>query len=362
MGTTRRRSRFLGALSALALLAATGQPSAAQEAACAQMQVLLSISPNHREDVMATIAPRLKRDLNVDLVAEAIGSANMVDRITAQAAAPRISVAHWDVPIGIAACDRGLCDPVDLEKAPNAAQLAEWAYARDADGKPVVLTGGALGVGFLYNAAEFERRKIQPPRSWNDLVRADLAGRLGLTAPQSTMGTAGLVMLARLHGGGEANIDPGFAETRKILAQRNTVFTWSSEMSNLLQLGELWIAVNSSNLAPALRAQGLPIQFVWPAEGSPTVNSGISLVKDGPCRTAAYAYLNHYFSDEFQAQRMRNGGGLSARTTAWKLLTPQQLSDLALGPDDLGKLVNLDWRAINKDRPAWLERWTREIR
>jgi putative spermidine/putrescine transport system substrate-binding protein len=355
-------NRVLSAASAASLLINAWCDPAAAQAACTEMQVLLSISPNHREDVMSYIAPKLKQDLGVTLVAEAIGSATMVDRVVAQAAAPRISIAQWDVPIGIAACERDICAPIDLSRIPNAQHLEDWAYSRDASGKLTVLAGGAIGVGFLYNTDDFAKHHIAPPTSWSDLNKADLAGRLGLTAPQSSMGTAALVMMAKLHGGGEANIDPGFAETKAILAQQNTVFTWSSEMSNLLQLGDLWMAVNSSNLAQGLRAQGLPIKFVWPAEGAPAVNSGISLVKGAPCEAAAYEYLNLYFAPEFQAMRMRNGGGLSAVADAWKLLTQQQLTDLDLAPDDLHKLVSLDWRTINKNRPGWIDRWQREVR
>ncbi len=336
--------------------------SSAASDSCSQMQVYLAIAPNHREDVMSYIAPRLQKDLGVTLVAEAIGSATMVDRVTAQASAPRVSIVQWDVPIGIDACDQGLCEPIDLSRAPNAQHLADWAYARDKAGQTTVMTAGALGVGFLYNADEFAKHKIAPPKSWKDLADAAYAGRLGVTAPQSTMGTAALLMLAKLAGGNEENVDAGFAATKQILAQKNTVFTWSSEMSNLLQLGDLWIAVNSSNLAPALRAKGLPIHFIWPAEGAPTVNSGLSLVKGGPCQQAAYEYIDLYFSPEFQAMRMRNGGGLSANALAWKLLTPEQMADLDLQPDSLNRLVDLDWRKINANRPAWIERWQREIR
>jgi putative spermidine/putrescine transport system substrate-binding protein len=335
--------------------------SATASDSCPQMQVYLAIAPNHREDVMSYIAPQLQKDLGVTLVAEAIGSATMVDRVTAQASAPRVSIVQWDVPIGISACDQGLCEPIDLSRAPNAQHLADWAYSRDKAGQTTVLTAGALGVGFLYNADEFAKHKITPPKSWKDLADAAYAGRLGVTAPQSTMGTAALVMLAKLAGGGEDNVDAGFAATRQILARQNTVFTWSSEMSNLLQLGDLWIAVNSSNLAPALRAKGLPIHFIWPAEGAPTVNSGLSLVKGGPCQEAAYEYINLYFSPDFQAMRMRNGGGLSANSLAWKQLTPAQLADLDLQPDSMNRLVDLDWRKINENRPAWIERWQREI-
>jgi putative spermidine/putrescine transport system substrate-binding protein len=263
------------------------------------------------------------------------------------------------VPVGIDACDKGACAPIDFSKAPNLKRLPDWAAAKDAAGHPTVLTAGVVGVGILYNEAELKKNNIAPPKSWVDLKKPAYAGRLGITAPQSSMGTAALVMLARINGGGEANIDPGFAATKAILP-KNTIFTWSSEMSNLFQLGDLWLAVNSSNLAPALRARGLPIQFVLPEEGSPTVNTGISLVKNGPCQAAAYEYLNLYFTDEFQAIRMAAGSASPLRS-AWSLLSPAQKTELGMGPDDLNKFISLDWRAINAARPGWIERWTREM-
>jgi putative spermidine/putrescine transport system substrate-binding protein len=354
------RSTVLGGAIAIAALICSQSESIADDA-CKQMQVYLSISPHHREDVMSYIAPRLQKDLGVELVTEAIGSAMMVDRVNAQANAPRITIAQWDVPIGIAACEKGVCELIDLPRAPNAQHLADWAYSKDKDGKVDVLSTGAIGVGFLYNADAFAKHNIKPPTSWRQLADSAYAGRLGLTAPQSSMGTAELVMLARLGGGGEANIDPGFAATKSILADGNTVFTWSSEMSNLLQLGDMWIAVNSSNLAPALRAQGLPIRFVWPEEGAPTVNSGLSIIKGAPCQAAAYEYINLYYSPEFQLIHMMSGGGLSPVASVWDKLTQQQMADLDIHPGDIKRLTNLDWQKINADRPGWIERWQREI-
>jgi putative spermidine/putrescine transport system substrate-binding protein len=330
------------------------------QGACTQMQVYLAIAPNHREDVMSYIAPRLKEKLKVELVTEAIGTVMMVDRVTAQGANPRVSIVQWDVPIGISACDKGVCAPIDVEKAPNLKKLPAWALSKGPSGKPETLTAGVVGVGILYNEDELKKHNLAVPKSWTDLKKPEYAGRLGITAPQSSMGTAALVMLARINGGGEANIDPGFAATKEI-TPKNTIFTWSSEMSNLFQLGDLWIAVNSNNIAPALRAKGLPIRFSLPAEGSPTVNTGISLVKGAPCEAAAYEYLNLYFSDEFQAMRMA-AGTLSASKDAWGKITPELKAELGMGPNDLDKFVDLDWRTINAARPGWIERWTREIK
>jgi putative spermidine/putrescine transport system substrate-binding protein len=363
-GFNRRRagkwpSIAVSAVSAVAILASTNVNALAQNA-CKQMQVYLAIAPNHREDVMEYIAPKLKEKFGTELVSEAIGSVMMVDRMTAQAAAPRVSIVQWDVPIGIAACDKGLCAPIDVEKAPNLKKLPDWALAKGPSGKPETLTAGVVAVGVLYNEEELKKHNLPVPKSWADLKKPEYTGRLGITAPESSMGTAALVMLAKIHGGGEKNIDPGFAATKEI-TPKNTIFTWSSEMSNLFQLGDLWVAVNSNNIAPALRAKGLPIKFSLPTEGAPTVNTGMSLVKNGPCQDVAYEYINLYFSDEFQAKRMASGT-LSASKPAWTKISPALQADLGMTANDLDKFIDLDWRAISAARPGWIERWAREVK
>ncbi|MCU4180406.1 PotD/PotF family extracellular solute-binding protein [Bosea sp. BH3] len=336
--------------------------AALAQQACSSMQVLLGIAPNHREHVMEFIAPKLKQKFNVDLVAEAIGSAAMVERVQAQVADPRISIAQWDAPIGLTACERGLCKPIDFTKAPNAKGLSDWAVTKLADGQPYVLATNVLGVGIIYDEEQFKKNKLPIPTSWADLQRPEMKGRLAITAPQSTMGTAALVMLAKLDKGGEKNIEPGFATTKKILPNVHTVFTWTSELSNLMQLGEVWAAVTSSNIAPAMRSQGIPMKFVLPKEGSPTVNGGLSMIKGGPCEDAAYEYVNLYYSDEFQVLRMRKGGTASPTKTSWDKLSAEEKSGMGITAADFEKLVDFDWKAINDARPGWIERWQREIR
>jgi putative spermidine/putrescine transport system substrate-binding protein len=111
----------------------------------------------------------------------------------------------------------------------------------------------------------------------------------------------------------------------------HTVFTWTSKLSNLMQLGEIWVAVTNSNIAPAMRGQGSPMKFVMPAEGSPSVNGGLSVVKGGPCEAATYEYLDLYYSDELQAMRMREGGA-SPSKTAWNLLARRSVRRSASPP------------------------------
>lgn len=353
--------RLIATCSALAIAALPALPAGAQDS-CDEMQVYLSISPKHRDNVMDYIAPRLQEMHGVELVSEEIGSAIMIQRVTAQGDSPRVTIAHWDVPVGLQACNQGLCNPIDVERAPNVEKLYDWGVTRNDAGEPVVLATNAVGVGLLYRTDLFEQNDLAPPTSWTDLERDDLKGRVSITHPTSTWGTAGLVMLARLNGGGEEAIDPGFAAVKEIMPYVNTVHTWSSELSNLMQLGEVWLGTTGSNLGPTLRAEGLPVEWIAPEEGSPAVGGGVSLVKGAPCQEVAHDYFDIYYSDEFQALRMSDGGISSASKTAWDAVSEEVRAHPSLGPEEFEKLVHLDWTTINQVREDWIKRWQREIR
>lgn len=214
-----------------------------------------------------------------------------------------------------------------------------------------MLATNVIGVGIIYREDEFRRRNIPPPTSWADLRRPEVRGRVAITAPQSTWGTAALVMLARNAGGGERNVDPGFAATRTPQPSLHSIFTWTSELSNLWQFGEVWVAVTGNNMAPTLTTAGVPTRFVMPTEGAPIVPGGVSLVNGGPCEAAAYDYLNVYFSDDFQLRRMRGGGVARPSRTAWERVPDAERAGVNLEPADFAKLINLDWSAINTARP-----------
>lgn len=329
---------------------------------CTSMQVFLGVSPKHRENVTEYIAPRLKEKFGVDLVTEVLGSANMVEKITAQLPSPRVSVAHWDVPVGITPCAQGLCEPIDLVKTPNVTRLYDWAYTKDPTGNIALLATNVIGIGLIYNEDSFKKAKLAPPTSWDDLTRPDLKGRISIVSPVSTWGTAALVQWAKIAGGSETNIEPGFARVKTMMSNMHTVYTWSSELSNLLQLGEVWLAVTGSNMAPAMRTQGLPTKWILPKEGAPITSGGVSIVKGAPCQEAAAEYINLYYSDEFQAMRMRDGGLASPSKSAWNFLSAADRDGLDLKPSDFDKLVNFDWNKIAAERPEWIKRWQREVR
>jgi len=324
------------------------------------MSVYAGISRNVKDDIIAYIAPRLKEKFGLALSVEPIGSAVMLEKVLAAKDKPPVSVAGWDEPIALDACTKGVCSPLDPAQVPNLAGMYPWAVGK-VDEKPMVVATGAGGPGLIYNMDIFSHNGLKPPVSWNDLWRQDLSGRVSIPAPESTMGLGTLVMFARLGGGGETNIEPGFAKLRSLLPHMQRLFTWSSELAQLMQLGEIWMASTQADLAPGLRAQGFPVAWVAPKEGAPMVNGGMSVIARTPFQDAALEYVNLYVSPEFQALRARHGGVVPTNARAWGNLSATEKEAMPISPEDIKRLVRLNWSVINQQRAAWVERWHKEV-
>lgn len=324
------------------------------------MSIYEGISPLAKEDIVEYIAPRLKEKYGLDLAIELLGSTTMVEKLVVMRQRPRISIAGWDEPVGKQACEMGLCAPLNTQQSGNLVNLYPWALDK-VNGNIQVIAKGGVAVGLIYNKDEFSRGGLKPPTSWLDLWRGDLTGRVSFTAPESTWGLESLVMLARLGGGNETNIEPGFVRLKTLLPHIQSLHTWSSELAKLLQLGQVWMATTGSNMGPALAAQGLPVEWIAPREGAPMINGGMSVIANAPYQDAAADYVNLYMSPEYQALRARHSGLFPTNIRAWALMSPQEKKSMPIQPDGLYKLMQLDWDAINKSRAAWVERWHKEI-
>jgi putative spermidine/putrescine transport system substrate-binding protein len=325
------------------------------------MQVWVGISFRAAEQVREVIAPKLKDKYGIELAVEATGSTAMLEKISVMKENPRITICGWDVPIGARAAEMGLCETIDLQKIPNAKTMYDWCVVR-IGGHVKVLTASVIANGILYNADEFQKRGFPAPTSWNDFWRKEYSGRVSIVAPQSTMGLSSLVSIARMEGGGENNIDPGFKKLKTLLPNIHTIHTWSSEMMKLMQLGEVWIGIQSDNIATALRAAGFPAKWAAPKEGAPVVAGGVSIIANAPYQDVAYDYLNLYYSEEFQFRRMRESGSSSAIKAVWERFPQKDKESMSMTDKDFDKLMQLDWAKIEKERGAWTERWQKEMK
>ena len=325
-----------------------------------KMYVYAGITPHARDLIVTYIAPVLKEKWGIDLVVEELGSKTMLQKIVLMRDKPTVTICEWDIAVAIQAAAMGLTAPINLDLIPNARDLYEGVFYK-ADGEVYAIAKEMGGVGLIYNEEIFQREGLEPPDSWYDLWRPELSGRVSITAPESTWGTAFLVVLAQLEGGGIENIDPAFEKLKTLLPHIHTIHTWSSELAKLMQLGEVWLGTTGDNMGPAMRGQGFPVKWVMPKEGAPDTSGGVSIIKNAPYQDVAHDYLNLYFSLEYQIRRVFWSGITSPHKKVWTILSPAQIAERPITPENFDKLIRLDWAKIAEYRDEWIERWHKEL-
>jgi spermidine/putrescine-binding protein len=72
---------------------------------------------------------------------------------------------------------------------------------------------GQTGTGFMINTKVFKEKGWATPTSWDDLKDPKFKKLLVIPPINNTYGLYTLMMFARLNGGGEKNIEPGFKVT-----------------------------------------------------------------------------------------------------------------------------------------------------
>ncbi len=99
-------------------------------------------------------------------------------------------------------------------------------------------------------------------------------------------------MLARLHGGGEKNIDPGFKVMKENVGPNILAYEPSpAKHAEWLQTGQAIFGVWGSARVQPLAESGVAVAFVYPKEGSPVVMVAICPVAKKTVSPKAHAFV-----------------------------------------------------------------------
>jgi putative spermidine/putrescine transport system substrate-binding protein len=270
-------------------------------------------------------------------------SAAAFARMKAEAAAPQIDLFMYSGGQEIVAKSEALTQPIR-----GVTRFSDVpANLRDADSHWI--TWGAIAEGILYRTDKIARA----PTSYRDFFRPELKGHVAFPHITNGYGTDFLVMLARMNGGGEKNIDPGMKAMAEL--KGSTIFRAPGDVQTLFAQGDIWIMPYDNATAVRTARQGLPVAFATPAEGSPAVFLTACIARNSKNADLAAAIIDRMLSAESQIE--------VARQVAWgpsnsKVTLPADIAATVAPPD---KLLALDRDSINANRPAWTERWNREI-
>lgn len=281
-------------------------------------------------------------------------STDILAKIQAQKGKQEISLAIIDDGPMYQAVGQGLCASVERTGTVNDL----YDNARMVGDRSVGIAFIATGLG--YNKDIFKRNGWAPPTSWKDLEDPKYKGKVVIPPITNGYGLLTLVMQARVNGGGEANIEPGFETMVKKVAPN--VLAWEpspGKMAQMMQTGEAALVVWGNGRVQSVADQGAPVEFVYPREGAPVIMVAACVTEGAPQAKLGQQFLQHIVSPEVQAQM--------AQVLAWgpvskkAQIAPDVAKKVVYGPQQVATLLAPDYNIINAKRAEWTQRWNRAV-
>lgn len=205
--------------------------------------------------------------------------------------------------------------------------------------------------GIAYNPKEVN----PPPTSWRDLWDSKYEGAV-TTAGFDAANIELLVLMAKLNGGNEDNIDPGFKKLAELGKHINVFYSQHPQLLDLFRSGEVVIARWLRGRVEWANKQGVAIKFAVPKEGAIGLVSTVHVVKGRPNTELAMKFVNHLLSAESQMTYATDLGYTPARAGL-------DLAgvDVPYGDDVVNSLLIADWKKIVPQMDRWKERWEKQV-
>jgi len=150
-------------------------------------------------------------------------------------------------------------------------------------------------VRLIFNVVGINTRQVRfRPTSWWDLARPRYKGRAGLPSPFVSGA-------AFAHVGTFASMRQFGWEYYRALRQNNAAILRSNgDVIQKLASGEISIAQIVDFFVRAARADGSPVDAIWPVEGAVLVPTPVGIVRTATNPDAARAFVNYLYTPEAQ--------------------------------------------------------------
>jgi putative spermidine/putrescine transport system substrate-binding protein len=342
------------ALRCLALAAAAALPLLGPAPLAAQQKTLTvaAYGGSWEQTLRKFVIPDFEAKHGVKVEYVAGNSTDTLAKLQAQKANQVIDVAIVDDGPMYQAIQLGFCAKIE-----GLAKDELYDAAKFKDDKAVAV--GQTGTGFMINTKVFKEKGWAIPTSWNDLKDPKFKQLLVIPPINNTYGLYTLMMYARIGGGGEKNIEPGFKVMKDQINPNVLVYEPSpGKMTELFQSNQAVIAVWGTGRVQAFANTGFPVDFVYPKEGAPILLASACPVAKASISPLAHEFIKTMISRDVQtalAKEMGNGPVNKKVDVA--------MAELRMAPvGERAKLIIApDWDAINAAREDWTKRWNREV-
>jgi putative spermidine/putrescine transport system substrate-binding protein len=301
-----------------------------------------------RDDVIPTFEKA--NGVTVEYVAG--NSTDTLAKLQAQKGNQQIDVAILDDGPMYQAIQLGFCDKI---AGLPSADLYDVAHFKD--DRAVAI--GLVATGLMYNTKVFAEKGWAPPTSWNDLKDPKYRQQLVIPPINNTYGLHALLMLAKMNGGSESNVDAGFKIFKSDINPNVLAYEPSpGKMTELFQSGQAVLAVWGSGRVQTFANTGFPVDFVYPKEGAVSLLTTACPIAKPSTSPLASSFIKLLLDPKVQLLMLKDYGyGPVLKSIA----VPPELGKMAPVGERAAKVYASDWTVINDKREEWTKRWNREV-
>lgn len=300
------------------------------------------------------VLPSFEDETGAKIVYVPGNSTDTLAKLQAQKGNQELDVVFLDDGPMFQAIGFGFCAPIeDAEVFNDVYEIAKM-------GTDKAIGAGFVATGLAYNKEMFEKNGWETPTSWSDLTDSKYEGKLVVPPITNTYGLHALIMMAKLNGGDENDIEPGFKAFEDQVGSNVLVFEPSSgKMSELFQNQEIALSVWGSGRLKSLADTGFPGGFVYPEEGAVALMVATCPVVDSDVPELAQKLVQHFMKPEYQVLLAETVG--FGPTNMKAELPPELAESLPYGPERINAMNAVDWTVINPKRGEWTKLWTRRV-
>jgi iron(III) transport system substrate-binding protein len=297
------------------------------------------------EDYMAADVAAFEKATGIKVTAVRMSSGETLQRLKDEKNAPKASVWFGGPADGqIQAKADGL-----LEKyvSPNAKIIPN--QFKDADG---FWTGVYVGyLGFASNGKLLKEKNLEPPKSWNDLLKPEYQGQIMMPNPK-TSGTGYTLLASMFQLRGE---EDALEYMKKLDKQIKAYQKSGSAPAKMAGQGECMIGISFLHDAIKFREGGMKdLVLTYPVEGTGYEVGAVSLIKGGPDQDAAKLFIDWCLTAK--AQEIGQTVGSYQFLTHPHAKPPQQAGELS-GT----KLIKYNFLWAGRHRDEVVYKWEKAI-
>lgn len=279
-------------------------------------------------------------------------SAQMLGTLRAQRSSPQVDVAILDASISNAGNKEGIFAKLDPAKVPSLKDLYPLAN---------VAEGFGPAVTFDHWVLVYDTEKVKPaPTSLADLWDPRFKGQIGLSAMPNIQGIAATVVASKMAGEDFRVTIDGAMKRLKDLGPSVQSFDPQPDGYTMILGNTLTIASGWNARAQLYQDESKGrLGVVFPKEGSVFQINTINLVAGSKNAEAATAFIEHALGRD--AQKRFTESMFYAPVNAKAEIAPSAIARTAASPDNMAKMIPLDWEWVTTVRDAWNNRWRREV-